>query len=238
MLYKGLNCFSNGQATLYHDATNDDLVINNLGTSGLDGVTINTLGYSNIHVEYDNSTLVNGGKIKVATIGKNALGQFITLNERLIWYDAQSQKIQYAYNAGLLPASFNLIGSLNGSPVFDEPIDNPKDEPSAVIWVAIGAIAALIGAGVAIYNAVKSSHIVKTTRTYNSEGKWTVTREETIDPNPVTIEVNGQFYLVDTWGVKVSEEIPEAYENNIPEILGVQITTSGISNLKLTNITV
>ena len=221
---------------------NNKLVVSNVGTSGLDGVMIDVNGNNSTHMNLDSVNINNGGVLKVTNIGKNALNQTATISEDFIWIDNSTNKVQFGINLCLIPKNFNLYGTLNGIPVFDIPTINPIYDDTTTqptFFAALLAISAFITAAVAVYNALKPSHITTVVTVDNTDGTKTVTTTVVTDPTPITVEVNGIPYLVDNWGIRyTNHNIPAIDANKIQHLNSIQITGFDLGSFEIESIVI
>lgn len=227
----------NAQLTLNNQG---HLVVSNFVNSGLDGLLIINNGNSSINIYHKPIILNNSGVVRIAFVGKNSLNQVSTYFEEIIWVDPSNQHVQFGFNLGLLPKYFNIFGNLNNNPVFEIPKLNPKyQEPPPVfqgVWAAVGAIAALITALVATYNALTTKEKIETKRTIRSDGSWEVTITTTKDPTPFEIVVDNQVFVVDEFGLSFTETIPPNEVNKVLYPAGIQITGYQIDEIEIISI--
>lgn len=220
-----------------------NLLISNIGVSGLDGVMIKNNSNDSIHAFLEPIDLENGGTLRVVSIGKNSLNQVATRSETVTWLDTITNRVQFGYNMGLIPKHYSIIGNLNGNPVFDIPMDNPYNEdppppdPQPCFWAALAAIAAAVTAAVAVYKLIAGTEETTIKETVHPDGSKTVETTKKTDPTPIEVFVNGQSYVVDEWGIKYSETIPAIHTDKIMTIAALQITGYNLGNLVITSIT-
>ncbi|ROL57682.1 hypothetical protein D9V84_02875 [Bacteroidetes/Chlorobi group bacterium Naka2016] len=216
------------------------LIVSNIGNSGLDGLLVINNDNNSIDVYHQPIVLNNESVVRVSFLGKNSLNQVATYFEEITWIDTSNQRVQFGFNMGLLPKYFNIFGKLNDNPVFDIPKLNPKyQEPppeAQTIWAAIGAIAALVTAAVAVYNALTTKEKTETKITIRNDGSWEVTVTKIKDPTPFEIDVDNQTYVVDEWGVKFTEVIPSNETVKVLRPVGVQITGYSIDTIEIISI--
>ena len=241
VLFDNYENFPMGDSQL--NIVNNKLVVSNIGSSGLDGVMIKNDGSDSIHAYLEPIDLENGGVLRVTTIGKNSLNQLATRSETVTWLDTSTNRVQFGYNMCLIPKHFRIIGNLNGNPVFDIPKDNPFHEdpppdPAPLgFWAALGAIAAIIEAAIEVYKLIAGTEKNKVETTINSDGTWTVKTTKETDPTQIEVEVDGQTYTVDEWGIEYTEIIPENHTDKVMNIAALQMTGYDLGNLEITSIT-
>ena len=129
MKFQGFDVFPVGGANLHMHG--DELVVSNIGCSGLDGVLIkyDCLDVDDInHLEEETRTIEFGeipslvndhGVLKTATLRKDTLGRVVTSFESFKWYDEITGNIMVGYNTALLPEKFTFFGTLNGTTKFE-----------------------------------------------------------------------------------------------------------------------
>lgn len=256
MKFKGFNVFPIGKAKL--SINNEVLKVDNIGNSGLDGILIefdyneNPEDNHTIHFN-DLSTLKKNKSIfKTATLRRNFFGQVVTSFESFKWYDETKQRTIFGYNSRFLPEKFQIFGKLEGNNVFEinnenliesnYPIDPNNNPPIGCPWVIIGAVAAVVSAGVAIYEALKTEKRTIIVDNYDANGKL-ISRTTSVveDPKPFEIEVNGQKFMVDEFGIKYDEKYPEetGLMDNLTlrtRVVGEMITGYNLSCFEITSI--
>lgn len=210
MNFQGFEVTPLGNATL--QIIENKLKVSNIGASELDGVIIKIDGAPENYKVYFSEipNLVSArGIIKLASLGKNGLDQIVTTSEQFEWYDPRMDKVLIGYNATLLPQKFNLVGWLNGSEVFnfEEDKDNPTPPDEDNPKPCIGIIIALIGVGVAIYAATKSTKAEIKLTHRDADGNVTGTTTGTIKyPEPFQIMVHNRNFIVDEVGIVINKE--------------------------------
>jgi hypothetical protein len=247
IIFDNFECTPMGNAQLNLDTINNKLVVSNIGPSGLDGVMINIANNDHSHVYLNPITdILNGGVIRFASIGKNALNQVITTNEDLIWLDNESNKIKVGYNMGFLPSTYNVFGTLNGNTVFEIQKQNPlyddsdSGEPSLMEPITIAVITLVVAVATlatSIWALLKPSSWRAVSTTYHPDGSITRTVTTGKDPDPFEIEVDGQIYIVDNFGIKFKGEFSAEDAYRLTNEIGLQITGYNLSNnIEITSI--
>ncbi|OGU38409.1 MAG: hypothetical protein A2X61_11465 [Ignavibacteria bacterium GWB2_35_12] len=216
------------------------LRVSNIGNSGIDGVMVNVIGHDTHEVHFNEITSVpQGGVMRVSTVGTNSIHQSATISEKIIWYDPSTNLVNYGFNIYLVPAQYTLFGTLNGNIVFEFQKQNPvfTTMPTAW-WLIVGAIAAVVTAAVAVYNALKTTHKTVTEYLPDAQGNLTISKVVvTEDPQPFEIIVDGQTYLVDNWGITYTMNVvspDDAYLLN--HNTAVQITGYNLNSIEITSI--
>jgi hypothetical protein len=240
MNFKNFEVTPLGNAVLSITPTNN-LLVSNIGSSGINGVMINVASHNSYNVYFNEiPAVVDGGVLKIASLGKNAIQQTATTNELLTWYDPVTEKVNMGFNMYLMPKNYKLFGKLNGITVFEYDEENPVyDTPQpGIFWVVVAAIATCIGAGAAVYAALKPCHTKIIDREFWPNGKL---RREHItiitDPLPYEIIVKGQTYLIDNWGIKYTNDFPElgdvplVYDNSAVLISGYNLSSFEITDI-------
>ncbi len=240
MNFKNFEVTPLGSAVLSITPTNN-LLVSNIGSSGIDGVMVNVANHTSYNVYFNEiPAIANGGVLKIASLGKNAIHQTATTNESLTWYDPVTEKVNIGFNMYLMPKNYNLFGKLNGVTVFEFEEENPVYETPqpGIFWVVVGAIATVVIAGVAVYTALKPCHTNIVDKEFWPNGHLRREITTTIhDPLPYEIIVKGQTYLIDNWGIKYTNEFPElgelplVYDNSALLISGYNLSSFEITNI-------
>jgi len=134
-----------------------------------------------------------------------------------------------------------MIGRLGGTVVFDDPETRP-DPPSPPQWVpavvVIPIAVSIIALGVSIWNAIKGSHKIIITETFDGNGHLTgTTRQEIWDPVPFPVTVNGQQYTVDEVLNKSETTYPPTYPvAQVMQEKAVQVTGYNLGTFEILTI--
>lgn len=226
---------------------NNKLKVTNIGNTGLDGFQIETPN-SAVHVHFDNINFGLNGSIRNCILGKRGMNIY-TAAQANTFKDALTNKINFAYDFNYVSDIFEVWGKKNGIEVFSIEKSNPVvgntplptggGELPQIAWGAVAAIATVVLAAVAVYQALKPSKEWKLISVdYWPNGN---VRKENYgyveDPTSIEVEVDGQIYNVDEWGIRYEKNYQD--EDNIQDFQYVanQITCSGINNLTIESIT-
>lgn len=232
--FDNVPCFPLGDATL--NIVNNQLVVSNIGTSGLDGIMMKIPVGCDYVIAHDRFEFNNDGNLKISTLSKTDDGLLFTEAEKCIWHNSSEQKIFYGYNFAMVPGQYSIIGYKNGSPVFSNPHDNPTSEPGPTFWHIVGAVAACVGAAAAVIALLTETTTVTIEEFYPNGVLKRRYSKTTEDPQAIDVEVDGQTYNVDTWGIEYSHDFAEADNAKPPKTIGVQILASDINEIKINQI--
>jgi len=218
------------------------LLVSNIGISGLDGVMIDVNNQDIYQIDFNEfPEILNGGVLKITSVGKNIINQYATVCEKVVWFDHSTNQVQFGYNMSLMPQKFTIFGELNGTRVFEIEKDNPYTPsnlpaPQAVC-VIVGAIATVVIAVASVYNTLKTNHRKETRREYYPNGKLkSETIIETSDPQPFEIFVDGQPHLVTNFGIEYKYDFPDnndviVYSNSAVLISGYKLNSFEITSI-------
>jgi hypothetical protein len=218
------------------------LLVSNIGISGLDGVMIDVNNQDINQIDFNEfPEILNGGVLKITSVGKNIINQYATVCEKVVWFDHSTIQVQFGYNMSLMPQKFTIFGELNGTRVFEIEKDNPYTPsnlpaPQAVC-VIVGAIATVVIAVASVYNTLKTNHRKETRREYYPNGKLkSETIIETSDPQPFEIFVDGQPHLVTNFGIEYKYDFPDnndviVYSNSAVLISGYKLNSFEITSI-------
>lgn len=227
---------------------NNKLEVTNLGNSGLDGFQIVSTN-SATHIKFDNINFGVNGCIRNNIIIKRGTDVYTSIQSST-YKDSLANKINFSYDFSYVSHVFEIFGKKNGVEVFSIQVYNPVvgnstlpnnaggATPQIIDWVAVAAVATVVIAVTAVYEALKPSKVYKLISVdYWPNGN--VRRENygyIEDPTPIDIEVNGQIYNVDEWGIRFEKNYDE--DDNIQdfEFVSNQITCSGISSITIESI--
>lgn len=217
-----------------------NLLVSNIGQSGLDGVMIDVHNRDNYQINFNElPEILNDGILRITSVGKNIDNQTSTIGEKVVWFEPSTNQVQFGYNMSLMPNKFTIFGELNGVRVFEIDKDNPYTPSGSPapqgIGVIIGVIAAVVTAAATVYIALKTSHRKEIYRTFWPNGEIKTEKIiEITDPQPFEIFVDGQPYLVTNFGIEYQYDFPE--NNDIKTYDNTAVLISGY-NLNLFEIT-
>jgi hypothetical protein len=238
MIFQNFEVTPQGNAQL--SINQGKLLISNIGNSGLDGVMVNVSGHDSYEIHFNEiPSVLQGGVMRIATIGKNSLNQISTISEKIIWYDPATNLVQYGFNMCLLPEQYTLFGKLNGNNVFEIQKHNPIYPSAKLGWIAIASlIVAVVAAGAAVYSALKTKHTRTITRVWGDHGNLiSETIIETDDPQPFELIVDGQTYLVDYWGITYTMDVNNpSYAQYANSDVATQITGYNLNSIEIPSI--
>lgn len=248
MEFNGFKIYPVGNAVL--NIENNVLRVSGISDTGLDGVLIDTQGKGNYTVNFGELGMIaeRTGVLKTSTLKRNKLNQVVTSFESLKWLDTERGKIISGYNLDYLPEDFTVFGKLEGEVVFEIPgsdlvvADNTK---YTIAWIPIATlIVSAIAVAVTIWSELRTKKTTSTKTFRDAEGNVTKT-EETVseDPVPFEIEVNGDLYTVDEYGIKYERNIPDElignpmveYETIAEQITGVNLGEFEITSIEVEN---
>lgn len=243
VIFSGLNCSPVGNATL--NVVAGQLVVGNIGTNGMDGVLIEIPKGKDYIIEHDRYDFKSNGLLSIATLAQNENNVTFISSTKYIRKDDSTNKILWGFDFSNIAPEFSSIGYKNGTQIFSNPHNNPTGPPNPsdpapvpLNWVIVGAIAAVISAGVAVYNLLDSS---ETKYVYHAEfypdGKVkSFTATHTEDPTPIDVECDGNTYNVDTWGIKYEQTFQNSDNVLLPEKVGVLLLGNNVNDIKINNI--
>lgn len=249
VVFDGVTCFPVGNANL--SIVNGKLEVSNIGSSGHDGILImvpdagNT--GNNIEIEKDYIEFNAGGEFRCTTTLKNKDGLISTNSENYLYFDSVTNKIVSAWHTMFLPATYNIFGTKNGNTVFDDEENNPQSLPAGEIatWVAI--IGGILTIGKTIYDWIfgsspkpKTMTIKKVTFSQDTHANTiNCTYTETEDPVAMDVEVGGQTYNIDTWGIRKTYQYqnPNFDLSEVARLNSVLFTGKNIEDFKIYSIT-
>lgn len=218
MIFQGFEVTPLGNAELNID--NGILKVSNIGSSGLDGVMVNVNGSNNYGIGLNAMPVFASGEfLKTSRIAKNSLNQSVVVAEEFKWLDVLTDRIQFGYNAFLLPSQFQTVGLLNGETVFeyDETLNLNESRYSDEVetnvrgfWVPL-VLAVLAVAAIAnkVAETKATKVFTRTVKLYDENGKYWGKRDHLCqDPVPFEVVVHGNTHLVDTVGIQYQSMIP------------------------------
>lgn len=223
------------------------LNVSNITNSGLDGIIIYSEDIRDYIVNYGDLSSITkqNGVLKTTALQRNPLGQVTTLSECFTWYDQAKDKVSVGYNSNFLPETFHLYGKLNGEFVYDINSSGLKGgnggpQPQIAVIAAVTLVVAIADLAVAIWGVLRTHETRTVTRTYDKNGNlvsYSVTTSK--DPDPFEVEVNGQKYVVDEFGIYYDVNYPADLIGN--EILnyidiGEMITGYNLSSFEISSI--
>ena len=219
-----------------------NLFVSNIGVSGLDGVMIDVNNHDNYQIDFNEfPEILNGGVLRITSVGKNIMNHHATVSEKVIWFDPSTNQVQFGYNMSLMPKKFTIFGELNGSRVFEIEKDNPytpsySPAPQAVLAI-IGVIATVVTAAATVYNALKTNHRKEIRREYYPSGALkSETIIETSDPQPFEIFVDGQPFLVTNFGIEYKYDFPDNNDVKTYNNAAVLISGFNLNSYEITSI--
>lgn len=245
MEFNGFRIFPVGNAKL--NIEDNVLRVSEISDTGLDGVLIDTRGKGDYTINFGGLGMISerNGVLKTSTLKRNKLNQVVTSFESLKWFDGVKDKIISGYNLNYLPEDFTIFGKLDGEYVFEienGDLESIEESQNAVAWIPI--VVSIIAVGVSIWALLRTKKTTTTKTIRDAEGNVTGT-EETVseDPIPFEIEVNGQFYTVDEYGIKYKTKIPDElignpmvdYETVAEQITGVNLGEFEITSIEIEN---
>lgn len=180
----------------------------------------------------------------------NNLNQSVVVAEEFKWLDVLTDRVQFGYNAFLLPSQFQTVGFLNGEIVFeyDEMLSLSGSSGRVVennvrgFWVPL--VLAVVAVA-AIANKIAESHATKvftrTVKLHDENGKYCGKRDYLCqDPVPFEVVVHGNTHLVDTVGIQYQSMIPTPLpdDTSIYDIdnVGVQIVGRNLGMFEINSI--
>jgi len=220
---------------------NNKLEVTNIGNTGFDGIMIETPD-QDIKINFDNINLGTNGNIRTTTLASNDSGSIFAMNQSNTFKDSITDKINFAYDFNYMANTYQIVGYKNGIKVFDIAKKNPtgggtggtqSEEPISIII----AVATTVIALVAIWEAIKPSKEIRNVFEFYPDGRVkSITPVVLEDPAPIDIEVDGQIYNVDQWGITSTINYAQSDNVSKPIIKGTQITCTGVPNLTIESI--
>ena len=200
---------------------------------------INVIGHDHYTIAYNEvPAVLNGGVMRIATMGTNDIHQTVTVSEKIIWFDPANNVVNFGFNMWLKPPTYTLYGVLNGNTVFEFEEQNPVFPPAApAFWEIVVGVATVVIAAAAVYAALKTTHTKDTYEEYWENGKLKHrTIHEKTDPQQFEITVHEQVYLVNYWGIKCEYDFPEEEEVLPYNDSAVLITGYNLNSIEITSI--
>ena len=243
MLYKGFEVTPLGNAKI--TPRRDELHIETIGKSGLDGILINTEGHESVTVHYDRfETLIkNKGTLTETFSVKNDEGVVLTYREAIKMYDPNSDTVKFGFNNSLLPEQFYLVGWLDGKEVFrfEEKRDDwqppPSEEIIGKVWKAIKYVGNVIKDAWNSLNTSTNCYVKPEVKYEDGKVKVGVTAGCTIDPEPFDIEVNGKIFTINNMGIEWTENWVGYAHSDIWRIASMKVTGSNLDHFTIKSIT-
>jgi hypothetical protein len=238
--FDNINCYPLGNAAL--NVVNNQLVVSNIGTSGLDGVMFEIPIGKTLSINHEAYKIQSGGNLSINSLSKDSIGNIYNSFTECIWHEENTQQLKFGYDFKKVPHTYNIVGYRNGIEIFNIPKENPFNDdpngpnptPEAIDWVIIGAVAAVVAAGVAVYELLDTDTHTKRKIEWHPDGS--VKSIETItweDPTPIDVDVDGQTYNVDTWGIKFKNEFTMPNDLIPLETIGIQLLGSKVNDIKI-----
>lgn len=162
--------------------------------------------------------------------------------------------VYFGYNKKLLPDSFRLVGKLEDKIIFsfDEnrnsiidprpPVVSPpvNEHDTKFIGEIIQAVAEVGRLALDVYKEFKGTKKTKTTKIYDAQGRLIATIvEETTDPVPFEIEVQGKKYTIDEISIEYGGRLDRPLINPGPynyDNAGTMVQASKINEFTILNI--
>lgn len=244
MFFQGFEVTPLGNAEL--NIVDGILKVSNIGSSGLDGVMVNVNGSNNYGIGLNaRAALASGEFIKTSRIAKNSLNQSVVVAEEFKWLDELTDRVQFGYNALLLPSKFKTVGFLNGESVFEYNEILNSGEPETNVRGVFTTLVLAVLAVAAVANKIAETHATKvytkTIKLYDEHGKY-IGKQDLLcqDPVPFEVVVHGNTHLVDTVGIQYESMIPTPLpeDTSIYDLdnVGVQIVGRNLGILEINSI--
>lgn len=250
MIFNGLEVTALGNAKLSITPRNT-LRIENIGSTGFDGLLINTKDMKNPHVYFTEVPDVRKGSYKISSMAMGNDNVAYTFQEKVFWYDQASKSVLICYNSNLLSKKFTVIGKLNGNVVYSEEFDNPNSEDGSgqplanvAAWVQVGI--ALVAIAIDVYlnkndtvnePPKKISHYKACHEEYYKNGKLkSRTWVDMTDPEPINVKIMGKEMLLDEFGCQSVFNYGEAQEVPASNINSIMITGYNTDYFEITSI--
>jgi len=202
--FNGLKHYRLGDAEL--STQNDNLVVSNIGSSGFDGVSIDTEFNGNWHAQFQTIELGQDKNSYIRLNGRDSLGRTKTKSELVLYYDEDSEKVGIAVNSRLLPDEFKVIGWENGEVVYEQTFQNTDNDPS----VNYRLIALLLY----VLEHISFSYTYK--KITDPDGRVTTEETTTVDWNAgIAVDVDGNEVTVDALGIQSARTYPDGTPDQV-----------------------
>ena len=207
----------------------------NIGNSGYDGISINNNDKNSPNILFSEITQIsNGGTLRISNLGKNIDNQIVTNSELITYFDPVNNKIIWGYNLGLMPEEYTIFGKLNNNIVFEKIKQNPLYNPTTPVVSFWQIVAACVAAGVAVYEALKTTRHRESKIEYYPNGEVkSIYVHEVIDPQEFEIEVDGENYVVNEWGIEYTLNFPEGNDVKLFNDVAVQVTGLNLNSFTI-----
>lgn len=202
--FKGLNHYPLGNAEL--STQNNNLVVSNIGSSGFDGVSIDTEFNENWHAKFQPIQLGQDKNSYIRLNGRDSLGRPKTKSELVLYYDEDSNKVGIAVNSRLLPEEYKVIGWENGEVVYEPTFQNTGNDPSVNYLIR----------GLLLYIMYNKSFKYKYNKITLPDGSTKTIETTIIDWNTsVAVDVDGNEVTVDALGIQSDRIYPDGTPDQI-----------------------
>ncbi len=156
---------------------NNSLVVNNIGSTCLDGVMVDTQDFSNWEMVMEPITLDTYKELNMTLFGRDGYNRIKALQQLAVFFNSDLNQTQFCFNSRLTSSVFELVGKIGDTVTFDKLYTNPV-LPPYTNWLGV-----VIGVGIYILNHFDYKKRVKR----DSHGKVKETEEvfswNSIKPN-------------------------------------------------------
>lgn len=215
--FNGLMHYAIGDAQL--EVVKGQLIVSNIGDSGMDGVAIRTEGAAKFETEMIQQELSAGQSIYVSHVGVDNYGRVKTVGERAIYFDPIEGKTAFAFNSKLLEDQVRLRATLDGTTVFDTTFNNPENDPRINWWQILVAVV------IFVLDHIDYEHSTTTNSDGSSSTTETYSWGSVANPgggggNGTTFETfDGQRFTADRLYLESTKDYPGA----VPQPLALEI---------------
>jgi hypothetical protein len=242
--FDNVNCYPVGNATL--NVVNNQLVVSNIGISGLDGVMFEIPTGKTCSLDHEGYSFKNDGNLLINSISKDSFGNIYNSFSESIWHNSNSQKIHFGYDLQRVPIEYSLVGYKNGIEIFNINKNNPfqgnqgGSQPNPGIEnIAFRYLTSSPGVRLAyaVYKSLFTETKTSIKREYHPDG--TLKSEEIVrteDPTPIDLDVEGQVFNVDTWGIKYNQNLTSPNDVIPSQNIGLQLLASNLNDIKINSI--
>ena len=224
-LIDNLKHYPLGEAKL--EKIDDKLIVSTLTDSGIDGIAINTEGINVWELTFNAFEIGKNNTFSLSHFATDKNNRLKIIAQQSIYYDENTNKINFAFNSNLLSDKVLLVGKNKGEIIFIGEYLTPRNDFVCVPWWPI------IAAAVYIIERVDYEYISTT----DSEGNTTVTRKISWNPKESTTFQTGKDIEFEADELLLYSKLyyPKGSEDNIDKIKEIQITARNYKKIEILN---
>ena len=221
--YNGLQHFPLGNAQMHKQAQN--LVITNIGSSGIDGFAVQLPDSENWEVNYEDINIQQDTAITVTYKGLDGLGRLKTIAEASTCFDVNRGQGGVCLNSRLLSEQIEITAYNDGQIVYQQTVNNPGfGGQGNWIWIVIGVIIVIKSDGHVAYSSEKG---------FDAEVTWKSPLGR------IMIVPTGDEIDADEVKVKSNWQVPPDRESDVVVNLSeIEVTGFNLDTITITDETV